>query len=132
MPDVGHRELETEIPDPLEAKGVRKLWTLALPAVALSVASAAVFVLVLAFLMHDREMRALFVLPGRAGLTVSLVAALLAWYVVFACRRRPDGPGLAGGACFWRSSIQLSVCCRPGSGRTPFWMLWRSRGWRRR
>lgn len=92
MLEAGHRELETEIPDPLEASGLRRLWTSSLPAVALSAASAVVFVLVPAFLMYDREMRELFVLPDRLGLTLALIAALLAWGIVFACRRRPGRP----------------------------------------
>lgn len=92
MLEAGHRELETEIPDPLEASGFRRLWTLSLPAVALSAASAVVFVLVPAFLMHDREMQELFVLPGRTGLALALVAALLAWGIVLTCRRRPGRP----------------------------------------
>lgn len=92
MLEAGHRELETEIPDPLEASGLRRLWTSSLPAAALSAASAVVFVLVPAFLMHDREMRELFVLPDRLGLTLALIAALLAWGIVFACHRRPGRP----------------------------------------
>lgn len=114
MLEAGHHsELETtEIPDPLEVTGLRKLWTLALPAVALSGASAVVFVAVLAFLMHDREMQELFVLPDHKGFVVSLVAALLSWGIVFACRRRP-GRSWPRWWCLFLAVANTALCILP-------------------
>jgi len=93
---AGHRETQTQVPDPLAGSGLWNMGTWALPAVTLSIASAAVFVIVWLFLQHDREMRSLFVLPWYVGLPIAAGAAALAWTVVLHGRRRPGwiGPRL--------------------------------------
>jgi hypothetical protein len=86
---AGHRETQTELPDPVEPAGPWSIGALALPAMTLSVASAAVFMIVWLFLQRDQEMRAFFVLPRLAEASIAAAAALLSWAIVLAGRRRP-------------------------------------------
>ncbi len=84
----GHQETQTDLPEPLQDTALWNLGTWALPAKALSVASVAVLVIVLAFLLRSERMRQLFVLPFPA-LFAAGAAAALAWLVVLRCHHRP-------------------------------------------
>src|SRR5579864_4262639 len=86
---MSHRETQTDLPDPVESGGLSQIWSFALPAVTLSVASAAAFVIALLILQRDREMRALFVLPRLAAAAIAAAAAALSWAVVLGGRHRP-------------------------------------------
>lgn len=92
MFEPSHRETQTRWPDPLAGTGLLNIGTWALPAMALSVASALVFFVVVLFLQHDREIRSLFILPRSASLPLAAVSAALAWIVVLRCRHRPGRP----------------------------------------
>jgi hypothetical protein len=87
--EPGHRETQTDWPEPLSRTG---FWVIGLPAVALSWASLAVFILVGLFLQGSHRLRSLFVLPLLWGLSLAAVAAGLAWLILFQCRRRPGHP----------------------------------------
>jgi hypothetical protein len=66
---------------------------MALPAVALSIASAFVFLVTLLYLRHSLELRSLFVLPLSWGRAIAVLSAALAWLIVVWCGQRP---GLLG------------------------------------
>ncbi len=91
-----HEETQTRLPDPLGRTGLWHVGTLALPAAAVSFASALVFLVVWGFLSFDREMRTLFILPSAVSWSLAVLSALLAWWIVFHCRSRPGriGPRL--------------------------------------
>ena len=87
-----HAESQTALPEPLAGVGVWNVGALALPAVMLSICSAAVFATVLVFFaLADRQ--ELFVLPFPGTLVTASVAALLAWQIARRCRRRPGRMG---------------------------------------
>lgn len=92
MFEPSHRETQTRLPDPLAGTGFLNIGTWALPAVALSVASAGVFLVVVLFLQHDLEIRSFFILPRAASLPLAACATALAWIIVLQCRRRPGRP----------------------------------------
>ncbi len=87
--DGGHQETRTDLPGPLTRTGALGIGTWALPGKTLSLASVLVFVIVMVFLVHDARFRALLVLPGGVALGFAVVAAGLAWLVLFVCRNRP-------------------------------------------
>lgn len=83
-----HTESKAAWPEPLAGVGVWNIGALALPAVMLSICSAAVFALVLLFsILGDRQ--ELFVLPFPGTLVIAGIGALLSWTIVLRCRRRP-------------------------------------------
>ncbi len=86
--DASHQQTQTEFPDPLAGTGLWHMGTWALPATTLSIASAGVFILVLGFLLHEPQRRALFELPFAPG-AVAVATALAAWGVTLGCRHRP-------------------------------------------
>lgn len=90
--EPSHRETQTRLPDPLAGTGFLNIGTWALPAVALSVASAVVFAIVVLFLQHDMEIRSFFILPRMASFPLAAFSAALAWVIVLQCRRRPGRP----------------------------------------
>ena len=92
MFEPSHRETQTRLPDPLAGTGFLNIGTWALPAVALSIASAVVFAIVLLFLQHDLEIRSFFILPRAASFPLAAFSAALAWIIVLQCRRRPGRP----------------------------------------
>jgi hypothetical protein len=87
--DKDERATAGLFPDPLQPTGPWDLGAWALPATTLSMASAAVFALVLAFLQHDHRMRTLFLLPFPWGIGAAVAAAALAWWLAARCRTRP-------------------------------------------
>jgi hypothetical protein len=92
--DLSHRETQMSLPGPLdEVSFGNKVGTMALPAVALSIASAFVFVVTLLYLRLSGELSSLFVLPLGWGRAIAVLSAVLAWLVVVWCGRRP---GLLG------------------------------------
>ncbi len=92
MLEPSHRETQTRLPDPLAGTGFLNIGTWALPAVALSIASAVVFLIVMLFLQHDLEIRSFFILPQAASIPLAVFSAALAWIIVLQCRRRPGRP----------------------------------------
>ncbi len=85
----GHKQTQTNLPDPLSAGGGWGIGNWALPANTLSLASTSVFVAIAAWLLHDQRYRALFVLPRELAIATAAVAAGLAWAIVVRCRSRP-------------------------------------------
>lgn len=94
---LSHRETQTSLPGPLDEVSFKdKVGTMALPAVALSIASAFVFLVTLLYLRLGTKLSSLFVLPLRWGLAIAVLSAALAWLIVVWCGRRPGllGPRL--------------------------------------
>src|SRR5216684_1363270 len=91
--DGGHREIRTQLPEPLGANGFWSLATFALPASQLSVASAVTLVLVYYLLGIGGSEEELFVLPRPGAFVVGAAAAALAWWIVLRCRHRPGRIG---------------------------------------
>lgn len=87
--DSGHTETQTALPDPLASAGVWNVGAWALPAAMLSLCSALVFASVIALLQFVGVQQELFVLPFPGALAISAAGALLAWVIVYRCRRRP-------------------------------------------
>jgi len=85
---AAHAQSETVLPEPLAGVGVWNVGARALPAVMLSVCSAAVFALVLLFLRLGRAYE-LFVLQFPGTAIIGAIAAALSWGVAAKCRRRP-------------------------------------------
>jgi hypothetical protein len=101
--EAGHSEIETALPEPLTAKGVWSLTTFALPSSQLSFASAAIFLVVLAYLVTGGAEQELFVLPCPGSACIAAVAAALAWTIAVRCRRRPGR--------IWTRLWALSLAC---------------------
>jgi hypothetical protein len=83
-----HRESRAVWPEPLAGAGVWNIGALALPAVMLSICSAAVFVIVLLFSILG-ERQELFVLPFPGTPLTAAVGAVVAWGIAIRCRHRP-------------------------------------------
>lgn len=80
--DLGHREVSTRLPEPLEVSGPLSLAGRALPALGLSIASAAALVVVAVVLLHDPRSRALFEMPfpaTRLAWPAALLSVLILW-----------------------------------------------------
>lgn len=85
--DLEHKEHSTRLPEPLEISGPLGLGRV-LPAVGLSISSAAAFAMVATVLLHDRRWRSLFELPFPAT-WVALPAAVLALLLLWRTSLRP-------------------------------------------
>lgn len=83
-----HSESPAVLPEPLAGIGMWNIGALALPAVMLSICSAAVFGVVLLFSILG-ERQELFVLPFPGTLVTAAIAAVIAWLIALQCRRRP-------------------------------------------
>jgi len=87
--DAGHVETQKVLPEPLASAGLWNVGTFALPSTMLSVASAAVFGVVFAFLRAGGAEQELFVLPSPYAFVIGTAAAALAWCIALRCRHRP-------------------------------------------
>jgi hypothetical protein len=87
--EPSHREGQLHWPDPLGRAGPWTWGAWALPAAALSAASAAAFAIVFLYLAWDSRLRSLFVLHRWTAAGWAAASAVLAWLVVVRCRRRP-------------------------------------------
>ncbi|MFL6244772.1 MAG: hypothetical protein ACJ74H_02015 [Thermoanaerobaculia bacterium] len=97
------------MPEPLTAGGVWGLTTIGLPSTQLSAASAALFVVVFAFLESGGAEQNLFILPWPGTATIAAIAAILSWTIAIRCRRRPGRVWPRAWALFLASANTATV-----------------------